>query len=406
MNSIQKLWMDRAGWFWADAIKYLKIILIGYAYLPLILLIAIAFLYHYMLEEIPASWNFGWILAPILTVAVTRSPVRTFMKKPDPLFLFPMEHRLTDYFRLSLLYSALVQGISLFFIFLLMSPLYHAKISPSSGDFYQTFVLLLGLKGANIWAAWNEYRFAQPTRTVHMLARSALNFLICLFFFHITLVPGFLLLGLWAGWILYYVGVWRKTRLNWQHLVLREEQSQASFYSFAQWFMDVPHYKVGMKKRTLWIGFIQSIPFIPKKGHFYLYSRSLLRYRDVSTHYFRLTILGGGILLVMPPSWIWTTVVFLFSLASNAIQLMNAWNRLKYSFWDQIHPFPSGSRKRGFQRVLFLFLNLQTILMSASIAKNGLLWLAGYLALGLLFSYFTSYPIMGRKIDKTMTLGS
>ncbi len=404
MNSIRKLWFDRVAWFWNDAIKYLKIILVGYAYLPLILLIVMAYLYHYLLKVIPLEWEFGWILAPLLTIAITRSPVRTFIKKPDPLFLFPMEHRLTDYFRASLLYSALVQGFSLFFMFLLLSPLYYAKISPSSGDFYQAFILLLGVKWSNVWAAWNESRLPQLARGVHVVGRSGLNFLICLYLFHIPLIPGTLLLALWVGWILYYAGVWKKTRLHWPNLVQKEEESQARFYSFAQWFMDVPHYTVRIKKRTLWVRLLQRIPLLPKKGHFYLYSRSLLRYRDVSSHYFRLTVFGGVFLLAMPPSGIGVTIVFLFSLASNAIQLMNAWNRLKVSFWDRIHPFPANSRKKGFQRVLFLFLFLQSVLMSVVLAKNGLLWLASYVLLGLFFSYLVSYPIMGRKIDKALTL--
>ncbi|WP_134701523.1 ABC transporter permease [Ammoniphilus sp. YIM 78166] len=403
MNSIRKLWFDRAGWFWTDAIKYLKIILIGYAYLPLILLISIAYLYHYMLKAVPPGWDFGWILAPLITLAVTRSPVRTFIKKPDPLFLFPMEHRLTDYFRLSLLYSALVQGFALFFIFLVLSPLYYAKISPSSGDFYQTFVLLLGVKWGNIWASWNEYRLPQNAQALHVVGRSGLNFLICLYLFHIPLIPGSLLLGLGVVWVLYYyAGIWKRTRLSWPNLVQGEEESLARFYTFAQWFMDVPNYTVRMKKRTLWVEFIQRIPLLPKKGHFYLYSRSLLRYRDVSSHYFRLTVFGGVCLYVMPSSWLWATAVFLFSLASNAIQIMNTWSRLKFSFWDRIHPFPADSRKKGFQRVLFLFLFLQSALMSVVLAKNGILWLSSYLLFGFIVSYVVSYPIMGRKIDKTL----
>lgn len=400
MNRVRKIWVDRAVWFWKDAIQYLRIILTGYMYVPIISLILLSFLYHSLLQSAPASWNFGWLLGPLVALAVTRSPVRTFIRQPDLLFLQPMAHRLGEYFRLSLIYSGVVQGVILFFILLVLSPLYYAKISPSSAHFYIAFLLLLAVKWLNMLGAWTEYRIEEKTRVYHVIGRFILNLLLCLNLFKVSIVHFEFLWIFIASYFLYYVWLWNRTHFNWYHLVDQEGRSQMAFYSFVQWFMDVPQYPIRIKKRTLWVWLVQSLPIKTERGngHFYLYVRSLIRYEDVFGHYLRLTFFGAMILFFVSESLLWTAAIYFLSLLSNAVQLVNAWNRLKYSFWDQIYPLPLDERKNGFRWAILVFLIFQSIVMSLSlVAHRPIIWLT-LLTTGVLFSYITAYPVLAKKL--------
>ncbi|RXT04171.1 ABC transporter permease [Ammoniphilus sp. CFH 90114] len=397
MNRVRKLWRDRAAWFWNDAIRYLKVILTGYMYVPIILLILLAFFYHYLLQAVPQGWNFGWILAPVVALALTRSTVRTFIQIPDPLFLLPMERRLGEYFRLSFLYSGITQGIVLFFILLILSPLYYAKISPNSSDFYGAFAILLLVKWTNIAATWIDLRFPSGKRRLHSLLRGILNLLLCLDLFLVTLVPQAVLFVLIVMGIGYYLWQWRTSRLNWGHLVEEEGKAQASFYSFAQWFMDVPRYTIKIKRHSFWIRLLNPLPKQRKWSHLYLYLRSFIRYEDVFGHYLRLTLLGM-VFLWFAPHLIWAGIVFSLSLISNAVQLINSWNRLKLSFWDHIYPFPMESKRRGFQWSLMIFLIIQVVLLSISLFPFGFLVPILFLTIGVIFAYITTFLVMGKKI--------
>lgn len=396
MNKVRKLWLDRASLFWGDAIRYLRVILTGYMYVPILLLILLAFLYHYLLQEIPDAWHFGWILAPILAYVLSQGNVRTFVKPPDPLFLLPMEQRLGEYFRISFLYSGFIQGIILFFVFLILSPLYYAKISPHPVDFYSVFFTLLVIKWGNLFGSWIELRFTDRKGSLLKLLRLVLNLLFCLALFHISLVPLDILGGFAGGAAFYYLWLFRKSSLVWPNLLEREGESQSAFYAFAQWFMDVPNYPIKIKRRSFWIWFVRRIPLRPQWSHLHLYLRSFIRYEDVSSHFIRLTILGT-LFLYFIPSVTWAIVVYLLSLLSNAVQLINSWNRLKGSFWDHVHPVSADSKKRGFQLSLLLFLGIQSICMSLSLVSHGFLVLIAFLTVGGLFAYITAFPFFKKK---------
>ncbi|MEW9668819.1 ABC transporter permease [Ammoniphilus sp. 3BR4] len=397
MNKVRKMWLDRASWFWGDAIRYLRVILTGYMYVPIILLILLAFLYRYILEEFPDTWDIGWILSPILAYALTKGDIRTFVKPPDPMFLLPMEQRLGEYFRLSFLYSGLIQGVTLFFVFLILSPLFYAKISPHPTDFYGAFIILLLIKWSNLLASWVELRFPERRGGLLKFLRLIINLVLCLSIFQVALVPLGILGGLVGGVIFSYIWLFIKSSLFWPNLVEREGKSQGAFYAFAQWFMDVPNYPVKIKRRTFWILLLRWIPLKHQWSHLHLYLRSFIRYEDVSNHYIRLTFLGTLILFFVP-SLTWAAIVYLMCLLSNAVQLINSWNRLKDSFWDHVYPISLEAKRRGFQLSLLSFLVIQSICMSFSLFSYGFYVLTAFLTVGGLFSYIIAFPFFSRKL--------
>lgn len=123
MADLNQLWKKRLWGFWEDAIRYLRIIAMGYFYFPILLLIGLAFLYQYLSSHLPSSFPLGWILSLFLAWLLARSRPRTFFEEADLIFLRPVQHLMGSYFRKSLIYSFLIYSIEMVAILALLSPL-------------------------------------------------------------------------------------------------------------------------------------------------------------------------------------------------------------------------------------------------------------------------------------------
>lgn len=399
MNELDQLWEKRMTLFWKDAISYLRIIITGYMYIPIILLILLAFLYNYLLKAWPEAWSMGWVFSLILSLLLTRNRIRTFLQEPDLIYLLPMEDHMKGYFRLSFFYSFFMQGFIMLILMLLLSPLYYEAISSDQGSYYSIMGLSLLLKGGNLYATWREWQIrSKRVRNVHMLIRWGINLIFSLLIFQIFLIDFFWWLGLIAIVCFYYFWIRNYRGYHWIHLLLMEEKQLLAFYSFTQWFFDVPQLPVQVKRRMGWIRILRCLPGQKRTAFHYLYTISFLRYND--QFYLFLRLLGIGMLLLYSVTHLWLGItLFIVLLFLNALQLVHSWKRLNMNFWDAIYPVTLFEKIAGFCYTVFIFLSLQVI-MTASIIGLNHGWLIGSAAFlcGMAGSYIGIYGLWSKKL--------
>lgn len=402
MNELNQLWKKRMVTFWEEAIPYLRIIITGYMYIPIILLILLAFLYNYLLKAWPESWSMEWMLAILFSLFLTRNRIRTFLKDPDLIYLLPVEDHLKGYFRLSFLYSLMMQSFILLIFMLLLSPLYDGAVSSEQNSYNLIMALSLLLKGGNLYATWREWQMrSSSARQIHLLFRWGINLIFSLMLFDILSVPSVAWLILAGIVSFYYIWIRSYTGYYWFHLVQMEAKQLLAFYSFTQWFFDVPHLPVQVNRRMGWTRLLRSLPGQQKTAFHYLYSISFLRYNDRFHLYLRMV--GMGMLLLYAVNDLWLGLgLFLVLLFLNALQLIHSWKRMNLNFWDALYPLTYAAKIEGFCYTVFLFLCMQVILTAAVLVLHHGWWIGlAALLFGAIASYIGIYGLWSKKL-KTM----
>lgn len=401
-DELKLLWKKRMTLFWKEAIRYLRVIVTGYMYVPIILLISLAYLYHYILTNWTGVPWVGWIFALVLSVPITASRVRTFLLVPDCIYLLSLEEEMRrSYFRWSLFYSVGITLISLFLIMLLFSPLYYGMISENKAGFYGIYLVIAGLATVNLYMSFQEQRVRhRGKRVAHKSIRWFITFLFVagLFQGYFPLYAGcFLCVGLGT---IYYVRLSYQRDLFWTDLIEIEQRQLLRFYRFAGIFMDVPQLPVEIKKRKWIIYGMKRISFNRTSAYSFLFLRSLVRYQDIFSLYCRLLLIAGILLCLVSHLEASIGLFFLF-LYLNGVQLTGSWQRVKSYFWDSVYPLTSSEKVTGFSAAIFTFLLFQSGVGTVILGFRqgwGIALCAGII--GIMGSYLYAYPIMQKKLKE------
>jgi len=401
-NELQLLWKKRSTLFWKDAIRYLRVILTGYMYIPIILLILLAYLYHYILTQWTGSAWIGWIFAFLLSIPISGSRIRTFLYAPDSIRLLPLEDAMIgSYFRLSWLYSFIMQLFWLFLLMLLLSPLYYGMISEDRVDFYLAYVMVAGLSWMNLYAGFQEQRLrGNGIRFVHGSVRWVLNFLFLAGLFHAfsaSVVVWLLVVGIGS---VYYIRLSRHKDLFWTYLIEVEQRQLMRFYRFVGVFMDVPHLPVRVKRRKWLIYVMEKASIFTPSPYNFLFLRSLVRYQDIFSLYYRLLILAVLSLYFVEHEGLSIALFFLF-LYLNGVQLAGSWKRVQAYFWDVVYPLSFREKIGGFSRTIFTFLFFQVWIETVMLVFKWGWWTALVVFVtGMLAVYLYAYPVLQKKLNE------
>src|SRR5574342_379992 len=155
MFNPQTLWKERFTSFTKETGSYLRYILNGHLVVVLLFLIgSAAFYYQEWIKTLEPDFPAAWIMSIVLAVVLTYSPIQTFLTEADKIFLLPLETRLADYFKKSIVFSLSLQSYLLLIILAVLMPL-HVKVHGAS---FKSFFILLGilvlLKWINFLIRW------------------------------------------------------------------------------------------------------------------------------------------------------------------------------------------------------------------------------------------------------------
>lgn len=390
----KKLWKERAGGRFKDLGKYLRYIFNGHLVIVLLFLIGTAaFYYQKWIGTLPSGFPVEMIMAVIMGVFLTYSPVYNFLLEADQVFLLPLENRLRGYFGRSGIVSFIFQGYFLLIVFAVLMPMYAHHNKEGYHSFFLFLIVLLALKAWNLATSWRIHFYVESSSLrLDMIVRYFLNAAFA--FLLLKHANVLILIALGIVMVLYYRTFYHRTRdmgLKWNQLIEAEEKRMGSFYRLANLFTDVPTLKDTVKRRKWLDFFIGRISFTQDKTFLYLFSRTFLRSSDYLGLFIRLTVIGGLALyfLSFGSGQILLSVLFLYL---TGFQLLPLWNHHQNKLWIDLYPVEERFKAASFHFLLMMILTVQNILFFLIILMKGQL-ITAFLEMisSIVFSYIFVY---------------
>ncbi|PEY43486.1 permease [Bacillus cereus] len=359
--SIETLWSDRFQKHLQNSMMYFFRMISGLLYSFIFISCIGAYYYAKFLKTSPSKGISLLLITIVLTIVITRCKVRTFIQKPDAVYLLALEEKLTSYFKQSLLYNYVMQLFPLLFIFLIIIPLAMQSLQVTVPFLCTIFFILLLVKGWNIYIHWiwrdhnNSHiwfiiRFACNALILYMLFQSVSVFLL-----------GSMLMLLIL--ILVYTAKQPAKRIGWEYIIEQEEQMDIRFYQFANFFTDVPQLKKQVKQRkwlTTWLE-----PILHKKQSTFLYLNTLsfLRANDYFGIYIRLTAIGSFILYFVPNVFAKGAITCCL-LYMTSVQLRSLWKYFLGNNIVTLYPISHDTRINQFLTLVFSLAVVQIAVFS------------------------------------------
>jgi ABC-2 type transport system permease protein len=386
----KKLWKDRSVHRLKEFGVYLRYILNGHLVVVLLFLIGTAaFYYQSWISSMPQEFPAAIIIAFILGVFLTHSPVYTFLLEADQVFLIPLETRLKGYFLRSGLLSLIFQGYILLMVLAVLMPIYAHVSANGFQSFFIFLIILLVIKGWNIAVNWKIHYYVQPSvYTWDMFVRYFINVLFTFLLFNNAHFLFLLIIAvIMASYYRAFSVRTKKMGLKWDLLIAQEEKRMASFYRLANLFTDVPKLKDTVKRRKWLDWLIKRISFSQDKTYDYLFARTFLRSSDYLGLFIRLTVIGA-VALYFISFGIGQILFSLLFIYLTGFQLLPLWNHHQYKLWIDLYPVSQSHKTTAFHSLLMKILIIQSSIFTVVILFKGE-WMFSVLILlsGMLFSF-------------------
>ncbi|PWK08949.1 ABC transporter permease [Tumebacillus permanentifrigoris] len=377
---------------WLQAVLLLMSILRNQGVLiaGIALVIGAAFGYKSALNALPAAFPSAWFIAVVTAFVACRGRVRTFLQEADLVFLLPAEDRMGTYFRSAGRYSGFFQVIQSVLIIGVLVPLFQARIGLDAA--WWCALGAVALKLWNLFLSWRE-----------MLLVRRRSFWIGLRFLGNALVIYALASTEWmygvGGIVLLALVTWlvrsgRRVRsLPWNELLDQEQQTLSTYYTVANFFVDVPQIKNRVKRREWIMAIVRRIPVNQKYPYLFLYIRTFFRYSEYFGIYLRLMAFIGVILFFISNVWI-ALGVYLLGLFLMGFQLPMLASERRYSELVRIYPLTDQDKKRGVSWLALQLLVAESLLLDVLLLISGRLpftqavWLP---LAGIVFSLYVSF---------------
>ncbi|WP_042356541.1 ABC transporter permease [Bacillus rubiinfantis] len=368
-----KIWKERASRRAKDVGRYVKYIFNGHLVIVLLFLIGTgAFYYQQWIESLSQSFPAEIIMAIVLSLFLTNSPVYNLLLEADKVFLIPVEEKLKRFFLRSAGISFLLQGYVLLMVLAIFMPLYAHVNSHGFSLFLPLLVVLLVVKGWNMAVNWRILYFVQ--KSVHRwdyFVRYFTNLTIT--YLLLKQANVLVLIAMVLVLVLYYQYFDRRTRkmgLKWDLLIDQEEKRMASFYRLANMFTDVPNMKETVKRRKYLDFLLSFIPYSQEHTYRYLFSRTFLRSSDYLGLFVRLTVIGA--LAIYFISFGFGQLLFgLLFLYLTAFQLLPLFHHHQNKLWVDLYPIAAKSKRAAFQRLLMILVSIQAFIFCLFILIKG-----------------------------------
>lgn len=386
----KKLWKERSAQRLKEFGVYLRYILNGHLVVVLLFLIGTAaFYYQDWVRSLSPEFPAAIIIAFILGISLTHSPVYTFLLEADQVFLIPLETRLKGYFFRSGLISFIFQGYILLMVLAILMPMYAHVSANGFQSFFTFLIILLAMKGWNIAVSWKIHYYVEPSvYRWDMLVRYFINVIFTFLLFNNANVL-FLLIVVFILAFYYHSFTIRtkKMGLKWNLLIEKEEKRMGSFYRLANLFTDVPKLKDTVKRRKWLDIFIKRISFSQDRTYYYLFARTFLRSSDYLGLFIRLTVIGG-VALYFISFGVGQIVLSLLFIYLTGFQLLPLWSHHQNKLWIDLYPVSQNHKRAAFYSILQFILFIQSFLFTLIILIKGE-WIFSLVVLfsGILFSF-------------------
>lgn len=359
--SIESLWSSRFQQHIQNIITYFARMINGLLYSFLFISCVGAYYYAQFLKASPSKGISLLLITAVLTFIITRCPIRTFIQKPDAVYLLALEEKLTSYFKKSLLYNYIIQLFPLLFTFLILVPLAMQSLQLTVPFLCTIFIVLMIMKAWNMYIHW-MWRDSYE-KNIWLIIRIACNALIIYMLFYaanVLVLSGLLLL---LAFLLLYTKKQPTKRIPWEYIIEQEEKMDVHFYQFASIFTDVPQLKKQVNKRKWLTNWIEPLLHKKRATFFYLNTLSFLRANDYFGIYIRLSIIGSFILYFVPNLYVKGAIAYCI-LYMTSMQLRSLWKYFSGNIIVALYPITTEERMQQFLSLIFALLTVQLAVFS------------------------------------------
>lgn len=385
---------------WKKGLRYFILISSNGGMPILLLLAAILFVHAYtvFLRLLPETFPAFLLMAFVISIVLTKSAVRTFIRQPDMVFLLPLEHGMSGYFRNSLTYSTIVQALYAISAMALLLPLYRIRIGDEV-DFLVALAIVVLFKWWNVYASWQEMRLSRG-RGTHVAFRFIVNFVMMALLFYQGSVALYILIAaiMLSVTTFYYSRLVKKDRYPWYRLVDVEQKRRNALYTLTSFFIDVPHLQQRVKERPWLSRLLQRLPYGQQNSILYLYSRTFIRSGESFGMYVRLSMVMAILIVLIPNTYV-VFAAYILGLIFTGVQLPPISKKHSESMWLKLYPLQPHTYQRSLSRLVFALLAFQSVLLAlvSLLRQPSMPLLAALLAGGLIFSYAFSHMYLPKK---------
>ncbi|OSM15050.1 permease [Bacillus toyonensis] len=396
--SIESLWSSRFQQHMQNIITYFARMINGLLYSFIFISCVGAYYYAQFLKASPSKGISLLLITIVLTFIITRCPIRTFIQKPDAVYLLALEEKLTSYFKKSLLYNYIIQIFPLLFTFLILVPLAMQSLQLTVPFLCTIFIVLMITKAWNLYIYW-MWRDSHE-KNIWFIIRIACNALIIYMLFysaHVLILGGLLLL---LAFLLLYTKKQPTKRIPWDYIIEQEEKMNVRFYQFASIFTDVPQLNKQVNKRKWLTNWIEPLLHKKRATFFYLHTLVFLRGNDYFGIYIRLGLIGAFALYFIPNTYVKGAIAYIV-LYMISMQLRSLWKYFSGNIIVALYPIDTEKRMNQFLRLIFILLSIQLIVFSSVIliATGQLLHTLIIMIIGVIWIKFIIVPKTKQRVS-------
>ncbi|MBM7579820.1 ABC transporter permease [Jeotgalibacillus terrae] len=366
MKQVNDLWVSRLSDYQKELQKYMRYIFNGH--LMFVLIFAVGgggYVYSNWIQTLDETFPSAILIAAVIGIALTMSPVYTYLQEPDKVYLTPLEGQMKRYFINALVSSFFFQSYVILLLLAAAMPLYVQTTGAQFTDFFWFLAIVLAVKIWNLIMRWTVLRYQEPANHYMDLGiRLVLNIVFLWTVFADTQLWLPIAVGLlMAGYMAAFRQLTKEKSLKWELLIDLENARLHRFYRFANLFTDVPHLK-GQAKRRKWMDpFLKTPDLNPVHTYSYLYTRTFLRSDEYFGLWVRLTIIAGVIISGADNLWlkVITAVLFLYLTGFQLIPLLK---KHELKIWPDLYPVNPGLRHDSFKKLLMKILVVQAVVFA------------------------------------------
>lgn len=386
--SADALFKERVASYYAEVRKYTRYMLNDHLLFVLVFALG-AILYYYSgwVKTIDETFPAPLLMAAVLAIVLSWSPVYTYIKRPDTVYLLPLEEEMKTYLQKAVWTSFAAQIYMLVALLAFSMPMYAAVKQTGTGSFFVFLAVLLAAKLWNLFCRLEALNLpSNKQRMIDLAVRLLQNFaLLYALFSGYLAISGFAVFFMLL-WI-FYMGRQGNRPLKWELLAELEEKRLAGFYRIANMFTDVPHLR-GTVRRRAWLD--RLLPGPQNGTHTYLLFRTFVRMNEYFGLYIRLTIIAALIILFSGMLTVQLIVALLF-LYLTGFQLLPIAARHEHIIWPRLYPAGNSEKKAAVQKLLMRVMFIQSIIFGVLSITNGTMAGTGtVLAASIVFSIFFS----------------
>ncbi|MDF2926276.1 MAG: transporter permease [Paenibacillaceae bacterium] len=394
---LNKLWGKRVRAFWKEAgIYWSYAARSGLSAFMLLFIIVGSYAYIKILQATPVDYPYWRITTPLMAAVLALSPIRTFLKPADTVFLAPAEHKLRGYWLRSISYSFLFQAAAILAVLLLIWPLY-VHCEPDASAPGVVFTLL----AAKLLAVLSRFHESRLLFSVHRAFTGIIRWLLSAIVAFSLLVQG--AAPAWGavalGTVILTVSIrlLPTHRIPWEYWIHKESRHLKNHYAFFSWFADVPKLPVKPKARMALSRQVDRLAFDRSETYRYLYAKTLIRSEWVGI-VVRITAIAVVAFMAVENA-VAETLIYAAAVVMISATLSSLEQSHRYSFWLELYPVSKQQRVKAIVQTCFQTLVPVNVILAAAFAvfhSNHILGLIAGAAGFLYIWYYTRISLRKR----------